>query len=62
MLRLLRLNPSKAIANEERGKKWEKKRKLKTGKENQVSWKKLERTTERRLGKNKNKRSSEVTG
>lgn len=62
MLRLLRLNPSKAIANEERGKKWKKKRKLKTGKENQVSWKKLERTTELRLGKNKNKRSSEVTG
>lgn len=39
-----------------------KKKTLKTGKENQVSWKKLERTTERRLGKNKNKRSSEVTG
>lgn len=39
-----------------------KKNKLKTDKENQVSQKMLERTTECRLEKNKIKRSSGVTG
>lgn len=32
------------------------KKKLKTGKDNQVSQKKLEKTTERRLERNKNKK------
>lgn len=44
------------------GKEEVKKKKLKAGEKNQASRKKLERTTERRLEKNKNKRSGGVTG